>query len=54
MWGEILPELFLHHRFVIGPVADVLFCDGVLWLQTTRWLKKGVAVNLSLVLCQIP
>jgi hypothetical protein len=29
MRGEILPKLFLHHRFVIGPVADVHFGNGV-------------------------
>ncbi len=23
MWSQILPKLFLHHRFVIGPVADI-------------------------------
>ena len=29
MRGQIFPKLFLHHRFVIGPVADVHFGDGV-------------------------
>ena len=29
MRGEVLPEFLLHHRFVIGPVADVHLGDGV-------------------------
>ena len=29
MWRQIFPELFLHHRFVVGPVADVHLGSGV-------------------------
>ena len=29
MRSRILPKLLLHHRFVIGPVADVHFGNGV-------------------------
>ena len=29
MRSQILPEFLCHHRFVIGPVADVHFGDGV-------------------------
>ena len=29
MRSEILPEFLLHHRFVIGPVADVHLGNGV-------------------------
>ncbi len=28
MRGEIFPEFFNHHRFMIGPVADVHLRDG--------------------------
>jgi len=29
MRSQIFPEFFLHHGFVIGPVADVHLGDGV-------------------------
>ena len=29
MQSEIFPKLFCHHRFVIGPVAEVHFGEGV-------------------------
>ena len=29
MRSQILPELFNHHRFVIGPVADVHLGNGL-------------------------
>ena len=29
MRSEIFPKLFLHHRFVIGPVAEVHLGNGV-------------------------
>ncbi len=29
MRSQILPEFLLHHRFVIGPVADVHLGNGV-------------------------
>jgi len=29
MRGEVFAKLFDHHRFVIGPIADVHFGNGV-------------------------
>jgi len=29
MWSQIFAKLLLHHRFIIGPVADVHVGDGV-------------------------
>ena len=29
MRSQVFPKFFLHHGFVIGPVADVHFGDGV-------------------------
>jgi hypothetical protein len=33
MRGQIFAELFLHHRFVIGPISDVHFGDGVAFVD---------------------
>ena len=47
MRGQILPEFLLHHRFVIGPVAEVhlgdriSFEDDEVGADANRPLREG-------------